>query len=844
MWNEPKWQMVRAHLWVQIAAAIFWLISEGSLAGGSFARQVRPKQENTASASAATTPGQPVWPGDVALTTAPGDQGIGTATGPGVAVVPDGSKGAIIVWEDDASANVKAQRVDSTGKPLWAAGGVAVAPSSGFEMSPRAVSDSAGSVIIAWVDGRTGICNPSNQFDCNIFAQRLDPSGNPLWAAGGVSITSAPANQGTSGIAIAPDGQGGAIFGWEDARNTCCTFFAQRINTAGVVQWTTDGVQVSPNPTIVIGPVGHAPGVVSDGAGGAYVVWLNEQVNPLTQLTNLSIQRLDAKGNILFAAGGIAVLNVIRGDIGLVDDGAGGAILAGVVKGADGFGDISAQRVDPTGKFLWGSQGVAIVAAPNSQQNSQMVSDGNGGAIAVWEDQRNNTMGTNCFSGPAPGCDIFAQRLNSSGAPLWLANGLPVSVGLNGQVLPRVVSDGGGGAVFAWQDCRNVSSFANCDFTRDLAAQRVSAAGTPMWPSNGILLTTASFNQGVDYGTEAVPSFAIATDATGGAILAWPDGRAIPCAITVGQRECDVYAQRVSDQVGAAPTADLSVQMSALPNPSPAGGNVTFTMTITNNGPNTAEGVNLLDAFPGLGRFVSMTPTQGGCIFSAGFVGPLCGLGPLASGSKATVTLVMGTAADNPGTYTNSATVYSGENDPNTANNTGSASVNVAVDFTLAAAPGSTTVSAGQSATYTITVTPLVTILGDTVTFSCSGLPPEGSCAFSPPTLVPGANPANSTLTLSTTGPSAALDHVTGGGPFFFAFTLPLLGLTLAGVGRNRKLRFFGSMLVVLVFLVLPGCRGGGGIKNLGTPPGQYTVTVTAATPSLTHTTQVKLTVQ
>src|SRR5215831_4013895 len=448
------WQTGRAHLWIQITAAMLWLISEGSLAGGSLARQVRPRQAATPSASGAMAPGQPAWPGDVALTTASGDQGVGTATGPGVAVVPDGSKGAIIVWEDDASTNLEAQRVDSMGKPLWTAGGVTVAPSSGFEMSPRAVSDGAGGAIIAWVDGRAGFCDPGFQGECNIFAQRLDPSGNPLWAAGGVSITSAPANQGTSGIAIAPDGQGGAIFGWEDARNTCCTFFAQRINAAGVVQWTTDGVQVSPNPTIVIGPVGHAPGVVSDGGGGAYVVWLNEQVNPLTQLTNLSIQRLDAKGNILFAAGGIAVLDVIRGDIGLVDDGAGGAILAGVVKGADGFGDISAQRVDPTGKFLWGPQGVAMVAALNSQQDLQMVSDGNGGAIGVWEDQRNNTMATNCFSGPTPGCDIFAQRLDGSGAPLWQANGLPISVGLNGQVLPRVVSDGSGGAVFAWQDCR------------------------------------------------------------------------------------------------------------------------------------------------------------------------------------------------------------------------------------------------------------------------------------------------------------------------------------------------------------------------------------------------------
>src|SRR5919197_867551 len=86
------------------------------------------------------TNGSPGWPGDVALDTSTGDQGVGTATGPGIAMVQDGSGGAIVIWEDDASGNVKAQRISSAGVKLWAAP-VAVAPISAWQMSPRAVPD-------------------------------------------------------------------------------------------------------------------------------------------------------------------------------------------------------------------------------------------------------------------------------------------------------------------------------------------------------------------------------------------------------------------------------------------------------------------------------------------------------------------------------------------------------------------------------------------------------------------------------------------------------------------------------------------------------------------------------
>src|SRR5690349_19290792 len=88
--------------------------------------------------------GKPLWTGDVALNTDTGNQGMSSIYAPGVDMVDDGAGGAIVVWENSYYGNVQAQRVDATGKPLWAAGGVTIAPIEAFEMGPHVASDGAG----------------------------------------------------------------------------------------------------------------------------------------------------------------------------------------------------------------------------------------------------------------------------------------------------------------------------------------------------------------------------------------------------------------------------------------------------------------------------------------------------------------------------------------------------------------------------------------------------------------------------------------------------------------------------------------------------------------------------
>jgi trimeric autotransporter adhesin len=115
--------------------------------------------------------------------------------------------------------------------------------------------------------------------------------------------------------------------------------------------------------------------------------------------------------------------------------------------------------------------------------------------------------------------------------------------------------------------------------------------------------------------------------------------------------------------------ADLGVTLQTTGG-STTGTTTTYTATVTDNGPSPSTNIALTATIPSTGLLVSATPSAGSC--STGFV-VSCNLGGLASGASATVAFVI--QQINAGTATVTAQVSGSENDPNPANNTGSASV-------------------------------------------------------------------------------------------------------------------------------------------------------------------------
>ncbi|HMD14657.1 MAG TPA: hypothetical protein VKI62_08535, partial [Bacteroidota bacterium] len=87
---------------------------------------------------------------------------------------------------------------------------------------------------------------------------------------------------------------------------------------------------------------------------------------------------------------------------------------------------------------------VAIAVAPGNQWNVRLASDGQSGAILVWQDRRGGTIDK-----------IYVQRVSNSGNPLWQQNGIPVAATNGYQYYPQIVADRNGGAFIVWQDNRS-----------------------------------------------------------------------------------------------------------------------------------------------------------------------------------------------------------------------------------------------------------------------------------------------------------------------------------------------------------------------------------------------------
>jgi uncharacterized repeat protein (TIGR01451 family) len=108
------------------------------------------------------------------------------------------------------------------------------------------------------------------------------------------------------------------------------------------------------------------------------------------------------------------------------------------------------------------------------------------------------------------------------------------------------------------------------------------------------------------------------------------------------------------------------------PDPVRVGENLTYIITVTNGGPNSADAVRTTDTLPGNVTFVSATGSQGTC---TGATTVVCTLGAVAAGSTATVTIVVQPTVS--GTITNRANATTSTQDPNAGNNATTADTTV-----------------------------------------------------------------------------------------------------------------------------------------------------------------------
>ncbi len=180
----------------------------------------------------------------------------------------------------------------------------------------------------------------------------------------------------------------------------------------------------------------------------------------------------------------------------------------------------------------------------------------------------------------------------------------------------------------------------------------------------------------------------------------------------------------------ALPTdADLEITKTGSPDPVYALEDLTYVLTVTNNGPADATSVNVTDTLPPGVTYKSSVPTGN---FNSANGTVSWNLGNLAAGANTTLTIIA-SAPGVSGDITNTAVVSGAEQDPVPGNNEATATTKVdkpiiiwLIDLAIEKTDSQDPVLTGDNLTYTLTVTNkgLIDTVGVTVT---DNLPPEAT---------------------------------------------------------------------------------------------------------------------
>jgi hypothetical protein len=213
---------------------------------------------------------------------------------------------------------------------------------------------------------------------------------------------------------------------------------------------------------------------------------------------------------------------------------------------------------------------------------------------------------------------------------------------------------------------------------------------------------------------------------------------------------------------------------------------------------------------------------------------------PTVGGAPFTVTVMSGAAQSYNFAINGTST------DPGHVAHAAAVTFNSMFTVTLTDSSGTQSVKPGQTANYSVVVTPVgAATFPKAVSFACTGLPATATC--SNPTIAAGMSGVQTVVVaISTAGPGTALIRPSAqnlmGAPFWL--WLPALGMVIGGIGRKpsakrRTSALLGSALVLAsATIILTSCGGGGNSGGGGGGSGPIVVTVSPSTHSMYPTQQ------
>ena len=343
--------------------------------------------------------------------------------------------GTIIVWKDTETSQtrkIRAQKIDNQGNVLWHPDGIEMTGWDNLQFSPYVCSDGEGGAYVAFHSYNGLSCTASD-----IYIQRVSADGTLPWGDVAEIVTYDSRDKHLYGIV--EDGDGGAIINWTweiSIPPQNYDIYAARYLANGDSAWLRI---ISDLPC----DQRHS-NIISSRDGGAIIAW--EDSRESNNHKDIFAQKIASNGDMVWIDDGVPVRvydDESSEHVLMVEDEEGYIYYVFEDGRGTGYRSLWCMRMTPEGQRMFHNQGIMVSAHSSFHDIVNLVDDGQGGIIAVWDDDDSGAYNR----------DIYISHLNSEGelaSAIWQEDGNPVGGGFGYRKWSNAVSDGQGGAIISW----------------------------------------------------------------------------------------------------------------------------------------------------------------------------------------------------------------------------------------------------------------------------------------------------------------------------------------------------------------------------------------------------------
>jgi hypothetical protein len=365
----------------------------------------------------------------------------------------DNANHAILTFQDirnGGNNNVVAYRISPTGSFVWGADGIALSNSTAFNAAPKVCATSVGNAVFAW------------QADDVTIIQKVSPSGSLMWGSAGITLSG---SEQYTWPQLLPVGSDDVILKYFLDTGTFPALtrnvYAQRYNSSGTAVWST--------PTTVTNLGGLTAWTqvlpfISDGADGFYIAWHDQRYGSGSP-PKVYVQHVNSGGQAVFTANGVEVSSssYMLTDAGLALPPGSTSVYVFYNEIEPMFQNqwgVSGQKISSTGAKQWGNNGISVVPVSGTQVYQVDARKSPTDVVLFYEEYVDNVN-----------IILKAKRLDASGTGLWSPAIKEISSVVSEKVHPVVNEFGNNQWILAWEDNRNAGD-------RDIFAQNIQLDGS------------------------------------------------------------------------------------------------------------------------------------------------------------------------------------------------------------------------------------------------------------------------------------------------------------------------------------------------------------------------------